>query len=109
MIIAFVIWSVAAVIFLIIGVSTWRAKEAAGFFTFVDPPKVKDIRQYNHAVAKLWFAAAIIFEILGVPMLRLEQNSAQTIFMILGVVILVITMMVVYIRVEAKYKLWHSS
>ena len=105
MIIAFIVWSVVAVIFLIIGVSTWKAKEAAGFFTFVNPPKVKDVRQYNHAVAKLWLAAALIFEILGIPMLWIEQNSPQIIFTILGVMVLVITMMVVYTRVETKYKL----
>ena len=104
MIIAFVIWSVVAVIFFIIGVSTWKAKEAAGFFTFVNPPKVKDTKQYNHAVAKLWFAAALVFEILGVPFLWLEQNSPVTIFIILGVVILVIAMMIAYIKIEAKYK-----
>ena len=92
-------------VFFTIGVSTWKAKEAVGFFTFVNPPKVKDVRQYNHAVAKLWFAAAIILEILGVPMLWIEQNSPQIIFTILGVMVLVITMAVVYTRVEAKYKL----
>ena len=104
MIIAFVIWSAVSVIFLIIGISTWKAKEAAGFFTFVNPPKVKDTKQYNHAVAKLWFAAAFIFEILGVPFLWYEQNSPLIIFIILGVVILVIAMMIIYVRVEAKYK-----
>ena len=105
MLIAFVIWSAVAVIFLAIGVSAWKAKEAVGFFTFVDPPQVKDIRRYNHAVAKLWFVAAVILEILGVPMLRLKQNSPQITFTILGVMILVITMAVVYLRIEAKYKL----
>lgn len=105
MIIAFMIWSVVAVIFLIIGASAWKAKEAVGFFTFVNPPQVKDAEQYNHTVAKLWFAAALIFEILGVPMLWLEQNSPMIIFTILGVMILVIAMMIVYIRVEAKYRL----
>ena len=104
MIIAFVIWSAVSVIFLIIGISTWKAKEAAGFFTFVKPPKVKDTKQYNHAAAKLWFAAAFIFEILGVPFLWYEQNSPLIIFIILGVVILVIAMMIIYVRVEAKYK-----
>lgn len=105
MIIVFMIWSVVAVMFLMIGISTWKSKEAAGFFTFVNPPKVKDVMRYNHAVAKLWFAAALLLEILGVPFLWAEQNSPLFIFVILGVVILVIAMMIVYIRVEAKYKL----
>lgn len=56
MITAFVIDSIVAVIFLAIGVSAWKSKEAMGFFTFVDPPKVKDTRQYNHAVAKFSFS-----------------------------------------------------
>lgn len=105
MIIAFVIWSAVSVIFFMIGISTWKAKEAAGFFTFVNPPKVKDIRQYNHAVAKIWFTVAFVFEILGIPFLWLRQNSPLTIFIILGVVVLVIAMMIVYTGVEAKYRL----
>lgn len=105
MIIAFVIWSAVSVIFLIIGISTWQLKEAVGFFTFVNPPKVKDTKQYNHAVAKIWFTVAFVFEILGIPFLWLKQNSSLTIFIILGVVILGIAMMITYTRVEAKYKL----
>ena len=105
MIIAFVIWSAIAVIFLTIGISAWQSKKAVGFFTFVEPPQVKDAKQYNHAVAKLWFVAAFIFEILGVPFLWYEQNSPLAFFIILGVVILVIAMMIVYTRVEATYKL----
>lgn len=105
MIIAFVIWSAVSVIFFIIGISTWKAKETVGFFTFVNPPKVKDTKQYNHAVAKIWFTVAFVFEILGIPFLGSEQNSPLIIFIILGVVILVITMMITYTRVEAKYKL----
>ena len=105
MIIAFVIWSVVAVIFLTIGVSAWQSKEAVGFFTFVNPPKVKDTKQYNHAVAKIWYTVAFVFEILGVPFLWYEQNSPLIIFIILGAVILVIAMMIAYTRIEAKYKL----
>ena len=105
MITAFVINSIVAVIFLAIGANAWRSKEAVGFFTFVNPPRVRDTKQYNHAVAKLWFAAALVFEILGGSLLWLEQNSPLIILFILGVVILVIIMMIVYIKVEAKYKL----
>ena len=105
MIIAFVIWSVVAVIFLIIGASVWQSKEAVGFFTFVNPPQVKDVKRYNHAVAKIWFTVAFVFEILGVPFLWYEQNSPLVIFIILGVVILIIAMMITYTRIEAKYKL----
>lgn len=104
MITAFVMNSIVAIIFLAIGVSTWKSKEAAGFFTFVNPPKVKNIKQYNHAVAKLWFVTALILEGLGVFLLWLEQNSSLIIIIILGVMILVIAMMITYFRIEAKYK-----
>ena len=104
MITAFVIWSIVAVIFLMIGVSTWKSKEAVGFFTFVNPPQVKDTKQYNHAVAKLWFTATLILEIMGVSLLWIKQNSPLIILIVLGVVILVIAMMIVYTKIEAKYK-----
>lgn len=48
--IAFMIWSIVAVIFLGMGISCQKSGEAVGFFTFVKPPAVNDIRKYNHAI-----------------------------------------------------------
>ena len=104
MIIGFIIWSIVALLFIAIGITCFKAKEPVGFFTGVKPPKVTDVTKYNHAVAKLWFVSAIVYEILGIPFLFLEQNSAGFIPMIFGVAWGTILMVVVYLRIEAKYK-----
>lgn len=104
MIIGFIIWSLVAAIFLGIGISCRKSTEAAGFFTGCKPPEVKDIKKYNHAVANLWFISAAVYEVLGIPLLFLEQNSAGFIPVIFATVWGVIIMVVVYLKIEAKYK-----
>lgn len=104
MIIAFIIWSIVAVLFLAIGINGWKSKEAVGFFTFVKPPAVTDINKYNRSVAMLWIIAAVIFEITGIPLLFSEQNSPMVIPVIFSVVALMIGMMIVYFRIQEKYK-----
>jgi hypothetical protein len=104
MVIAFVIWSIAAFIFFLIGISVWKAREAVGFFTFVKPPVIKNIEQYNHSVALLWMIFAFIFELLGIPFLFAEQNSPIFILIILGVFVLILGMIIIYVKIEANYK-----
>ncbi len=101
----FVIWSIAAILFFLIGISGWKAQEAVGFFTFVKSPIVTDVTRYNHQVSILWMVSAVILEIMGIPFLFLEQNSPLYILMIFGVVILIIGMIITYIRIESKYKI----
>ncbi len=104
MIITFIIWSIVAVLFLGIGIRAGKLKEAVGFFTFVKPPVVTDIIRYNRSVSMLWVIAAIIFEILGIPLLFSEQNSPVFIFVVLGVMALVVGMMTAYFRIQTKYQ-----
>ena len=75
MITGFAIWSLVSLLFLSIGCSSWKAKEPVGFFTGVKPVEMKDVTAYNRAVAKIWFVFAGLLEILGIPLLYLEQNS----------------------------------
>ncbi len=103
MIIAFIIWSIVAVLFLGIGISGRKSKEAVGFFTFVKPPVISDVSKYNHSVSTLWIIAAVILEIIGMPLLFSEQNSPVFISVILGVVALMIGTMIVYLKIQAKY------
>lgn len=102
---AFVIWSIVAAFFVGIGVSCRKSDAAVGFFTFVKPPVVSDVRKYNNAVAVLWFIAAAIMEIMGVPFLFFEQNSLVFIIVIFAMMLLVIGMMAAYIRIVIKYKI----
>ena len=104
MIIAFIIWTIVAVLFLLIGISARKSKEPIGFFTFVKAPSVKDTKGYNHAVSNLWFAVAVLFEIMGIPFLFLEQNSPFFFLMVFGVVGLLIGMMIAYNVIESRYK-----
>ena len=105
MVIGFVIWSIVALAFVAIAISTYRAEEAVGFFTFVKPPVVKDIKKYNKAVSVLWLVFAIALEVIGIPFLFLKQNSPLFCVMIIGVVALVIGLMIAYVRLEAKEKI----
>ena len=104
MILGFIIWSIVTVIFLGIGISCRKSREAVGFFTGCKPPVIENVEQYNKAVSKLWFVSAGVYEIMGVPLLFLEQNSLLFVPIIFGVVLGFIVMMVVYLRIEAKYK-----
>lgn len=104
MLFAFIIWSIVAGVFLIIGLSCLKAKEEVGFFTFTKPPKTKDFKAYNRAVAYLWFVFALGLEVIGIPLLFIQQNSPITIVIVLGTVFFVIGMMIVYGMIEKKYK-----
>ncbi len=104
MIVAFIIWSVVALLFVVIGIVNWRSKTEIGFFTGVEPGKKKDIVGYNHAVAKIWFFYAAIFEIIGIPVLFIPQNSIMVVVVMLAVVALTIGITIVYVRIDAKYK-----
>ncbi|MCM1493834.1 MAG: hypothetical protein NC180_11495 [Muribaculaceae bacterium] len=104
MIIGFVVWSVIAALFLGIGICGLKSKDAVGFFTFVKAPTVKDVKKYNRAVSILWFAGAVLLEIIGVPLLFFEQNSPIFIFEVFAVIVLVIGMIIGYIKVEKKYR-----
>lgn len=105
MVIGFIIWSIVAVIFLCIGINSWKSTDPIGFYTFAKRPDVKDVKKYNRAVSVLWIAGAAVLEIIGVPILFMEQNSPLFIPLILAVVMLVVGMMVVYARIEVKYRL----
>lgn len=104
MIIAFIIWSIVAVLFFGIGISGRKSQETIGFFTFAKPPVVTDDNMYNRSVSMLWMIAAAILEVIGIPLLFLGQNSLMFVPVIFGVVALVIGMMIVYLRIQAKYK-----
>jgi len=103
MIIGFIIWSITALIFLAIGINSYKQKEPVAFFTFVKPPIVKDVEKYNRAVSKLWIIAAVLFELIGTPLLFFEQNSPIFIFVIFATVVWVIAIMIIYIKIEIKY------
>lgn len=100
---AFVIWSLTALIFLVFGILARRSKTAVGFFANVKPPKVRDVQGYNRAVSRIWFVFALIFELLGLPLLLARQDSPLFFFLGLGVVFLVIGTVLAYVLTQNKY------
>ena len=104
MITGFVIWSITSVIMLGIGIWSYRSEKPVGFFAGTKPPDVKDAKKYNHTVGILWFSYAVLLEILGIPFLFLEQNSAGFIPVFLGTIVITIGLMIGYVAIEKKYR-----
>ena len=104
MIIAFLIWTGCALLFLGTGIWCRKAEKHVGFFANSKPPEVTDIRAYNHAVSRIWFTASILLEILGLPFLFFIQNSPAFIFTYLGTVFLCLGMITCYTFIESKYR-----
>lgn len=103
-IIGFIIWSLVALIFLIIAICDLRSEKPVGFYTGVKPPEVKDVKKYNKAVSTIWFVYFGVFELLGLTLLFYEQNSPIFIVPILGVIFLSIGIIIAYNKVLGKYK-----
>ncbi len=101
--IAFMIWSLCTVIFLVIGIISFRSEKPAGFFAGVNPPEVKDVKKYNHTVGMIWFIGAGIFELIGIPFLFGKQNSPIFVIVLVGTVFWSIGMMISYVLITAKY------
>lgn len=104
MLIGFIIWSAVSLLLLGIGFWSWNSGKAVGFYSGVKPPEVKDVRKYNHSVAVLWFAYALLFWLLGIPFLFLKQNSALFLLSILGTVAITLALVIVYQKILQKYR-----
>ena len=104
MLIGFIIWSIVSAMMLGIGIWLYRSEEPVGFFTGVKPPEVKDVKKYNHAVGILWFVYAVLLEIMGIPFLFLEQNSAGFVPVMLGTILISIGLMIGYTVIERKHR-----
>ena len=104
MTVGFVILSIVFLVLVGIGIWAWRSEKAVSFFTGTKAPEVTDGRKYNRSVAVLWFGYAVLFELLGLPLLFLKQNSAGFLGYILGVPVISIALMIVYHRILRKYE-----
>ena len=104
MLMGFLIWTACAVVLLVIGILSWISKKPAGFFAGVEPPKVTDVKKYNHAVGALWFVYTVLFELLGMPFLFYRQNSPQFIITLLGTVAITLGLVIGYHFILSKYE-----
>ena len=104
MLVGFIVWTLITLVFVYIGITIRNSNILVNLFTFGDIPKVNDIKGYNKAVSNLWLVFTVLFEVVGVSLLFVKQNSPFVILIVLGVVLLVIGMMVTYTKIESKYK-----
>lgn len=103
---AFVIWIIAGVLFICLGIYDILSKKAKpfGFWANAETPPVKDAKAYNRALGKLWCGYGAIFILLGIPLLP-GQSSAGVIITILGTLLEAIAAMVIYVTViEPKHR-----
>ena len=103
-ILGFLFWTLMCLIFAGIGVWSFVSKKAVGFWAGVEPPKVSDVKNYNRTVGILWFIYAALMELMGTPLLFLDQNSAGFIPAILGSMAVTIGLVVAYVKIEKIYK-----
>jgi len=105
MLIAFCIWSLLALLFVVFGICTLLAKKPMPFWTHERKIEVSNVKAYNKALALLYFVYSFVMLILGIPMLLSRQNSAGFIIPVLGLPIASILMIAVYVTcIEAKYR-----
>ena len=104
MLVGFIVWTLITLVFVYIGITIRNSNIPVNLFTFGDIPKVNDIKGYNKAVSNLWLVFTVLFEVVGVSLMFVKQNSPFVILIVLGVVLLVVGMMVIYTKIESKYK-----
>ena len=97
------IWSACALLFAGIGIFDLRAKKQIGFWSNFKEPEMRDVRGYNRAVGLLFLGFAAVFELIGI-LLFLVGDSPLIFLLILAVPAEVIGMILLYLRIERKYK-----
>lgn len=98
-------WLLGCSVFVLFGTIAWNARQAVRFWNISQQIQVSNIKKYNHAVAKMWFVFALLLAVTGMPLLT-GQNSAWIVVTILGTMFLAIALMVVYIKIEKKYRVY---
>ncbi len=100
--VAFIIWSLVAVSIIGIGIYSFVSKKPVGFFSGIEPPKIKDTKKYNHVVAILWFVYGLLFELLALPFLFAKGSVLIAIVVVAGTIVISIALPIVYSLVILK-------
>ena len=107
-IIAFIVWAVLGVLFVLLGIYYMNSKKAKpfGFWANAEVGSIDDVKGYNRALGKLWCVYGVLFTLIGLPLLSLDEKSAGMIILpLLGTMLISIGAMAVYtVGIEAKYR-----
>lgn len=96
--IAFVIWVIIGVLFIVMGSYDFNSKKAKpfGFWANAEVAPIEDVKGYNRALGILWCVYGILFTLIGLPLLD-GLNSGLIIIPILGAMLISIAAMVAYV------------
>ena len=103
---AFIIWAIVGVLFVVMGIYCIKSKKAKpfGFWANAEVAQVKDVKGNNRALGILWCVYGVLFTVIGLPLLS-GQNSGLMIVTMLGTMFISIGAMVVYVvGIEGKYR-----
>lgn len=103
---AFVIWAIAGVAFVGIGIyeMTSKKEKPFGFWANADTVSIEDVKGYNRALGILWCVYGVLFTLIGLPLL-MGQNAGLIIVTMLGTMFISIAAMIVYVVcIEQKYR-----
>lgn len=105
---AFIIWAILGVLFIVMGIYNMNSKKAKpfGFWANAEVGLIEDVKGYNRALGILWCVYGVLFTLIGLPLLGLDdQNAAMMIIPLLGTMLISIGAMVVYsVGIESKYR-----
>ncbi len=100
----FIIWALCGLLFAGFGIYALFLKKPMGFWAGAEVFEVTDVKKYNRAVAKLFFAYGAVFMLLGLPLLT-DNAALMLVVSMPGVMAETIAMMVIYtVVIERKYK-----
>ena len=105
--IAFIVWTIMGVLFIVMGIYDMNSKKEKpfGFWANAEVGPIEDLKGYNRALGILWCVYGILFILIGLPLLILdEKNSGLIIIPVVGAMLISIGAMIVYcVGIESKY------
>ena len=105
---AFIIWTIVGVAFIVMGVYDINSKKqkTLGFWANADVEQIEDVKSYNRALGRLWCVYGVLFILIGLPLLLLnDQNTGLIVIPMVGTMFISIGAMVVYVvGIEGKYR-----
>ena len=102
---AFSAFALIGVFFLVMGIRCRHSDKPSGFWANAEQFEVTDVRAYNKAMSKLWFVAAVLYTVIGIPLLTQANILLVILVSIIGCMIVTIGIMIFFTTViEPKYR-----
>ncbi|MBQ6844720.1 MAG: hypothetical protein IJO60_08830 [Agathobacter sp.] len=105
---AFIIWAIMGALFIAMGIYDMNSKKAKpfGFWANAEVGPIEDVKGYNRALGVLWCVYGVLFILIGLPLLILnEQNAGLIVIPVVGAMLISIGAMAVYtVGIESKYR-----